>query len=288
MRKGLTRAGLHDVGHITDFIEKASDYAFEAVDVEGWELLEWTQNEEVERAREYLNSHRMSLGSLGLSVDWRGSDISFRESIVSFCSEAEVASALGCRCCCTYVLPSVDENPAHFLAKATLRLRCCANILDAYGMRLGLEFVGPHHLRTRWENPFVWELDPMLDWIQAISASNVGLLLDSYHWYTTSNRLKDILRLTSNQIVHVHLNDAPDIPIKDVLDDERLYPGQGVIDSVGFLQALKQVGYSGVVAQEVLTPTPPTLSIDALLKQSKEAFNELWEDAKLSDKESCS
>ena len=54
------------------------------------------------------------------------------------------------------------------MALATRRLRTCAQILGAYGIRLGLEFVGPHHLRTAWKHPFIWTLDETLDWIDAI------------------------------------------------------------------------------------------------------------------------
>ena len=60
------------------------------------------------------------------------------------------------------------------MALATTRLRACANILGAYGIRLALEFVGPHHLRTQWKNPFIWTVQETLDWIDAIGEPNVG------------------------------------------------------------------------------------------------------------------
>ncbi|UUZ89861.1 sugar phosphate isomerase/epimerase [Paenibacillus sp. P25] len=144
------------------------------------------------------------------------------------------------------------------MALATRRLRTCAEILEAYGIRLGLEFVGPHHLRTRWANPFIWDIPSTLDWIDAIGKKNVGLLFDAYHWYTTEAGYEDILKLGASQIVHVHINDAPDVPVAEVLDNDRLYPGEGVIPLADFLRGLRQIGYSGVVAQEILTPQPLT------------------------------
>ena len=47
------------------------------------------------------------------------------------------------------------------------------------------------------------------------------------------------------------------MPPEDVRDDMRLLPGEGVIDLVGFFQALKAIGYQGGVAPEVIGPRIP-------------------------------
>src|SRR5699024_8106561 len=139
----------------------------------------------------------------------------------------------------------------YFMIIATKRLRLCAQILKEYGINLGLEFVGPHHLRTALENPFIWDMQEMIDWIEVIGEPNVGLLLDSYHWYTTGGTYEEITSLNASQIVHVHLNDAKDLPIEKVLDNDRLFPGEGVIDLTLFLKALAEIGYKGGVSQEI-------------------------------------
>src|SRR5690606_25797605 len=133
----------------------------------------------------------------------------FQQGLANLVVEAEAAASLGGTRCCTYILPSTDLQPAHFMALATKRLRVCAEILSAYGIRLGLEFVGPHHLRTNWANPFIWTMQETLDWIDAIGSPNVGLLLDAYHWYTNEMTVEDLYVLRPDQIVHAHINDAP-------------------------------------------------------------------------------
>jgi len=50
--------------------------------------------------------------------------------------------------------------------------------------------------------------------------------------------------------VHVHINDAYPGPIDELLDLKRLLPGDGVIDLVAFLKALKTVGYDGPISVE--------------------------------------
>jgi sugar phosphate isomerase/epimerase len=276
MIKGLTQAGIGTVESIEQFIELASKHGFGAVDTDGKTLIQFIEKQGLEGARSFLKKHNIIIGSIGLSVDWRSSDESFQDGLTQLTQDAKAAASLGCKACCTYVLPSTDLNAAHFMALATTRLRLCAQILGAYGIHLGLEFVGPHHLRTNWKNPFIWDQQSTLDWIKAINEPNVGLLFDAYHWYTNESTVEDIHALKASQIVHVHINDAPELPISEVLDNGRLYPGEGVIDLTSFLKALKHIGYTGVVSQEVLTSVPPVGTADQLISKSADAYTKVF------------
>ncbi len=276
MLKGLSKAGIGNVGDLKQFIQHASEYKFEAIDIDGESLEQFILSEGLPAAKEFLQEHNIQIGTIGLSVEWRSTEEEFQRGIKRLVLDAEAASSLGCTSCTTYILPSTDLNAAQFMALAVRRLRICAQILGSFGMKLGLEFVGPHHLRTRWANPFIWDMEQTLDFIDAIGEKNVGLLVDAYHCYTNQISNEELQKLDVNQIVHVHINDAKDIPIKNVLDNDRLYPGEGVIDLVGFLQALKKVGYEGPVSQEILTQQPPQESADVLLKKSAEAYSKIF------------
>lgn len=279
MIRGLTRAGLGNIGSNNEFVRLAQAHGFGAVDIQ--DVRGWFEQEGKESVKATLAETGIIVGSIGLQVQWRTSDAEFRNGLTNLAASAAAAAEAGCTRCTTYILPSLDGSAAHFMALATRRLRLCAEILGAYGIRLGLEYVGPHHLRTRWANPFVWTLQETLDWIDAIGAPNVGLLLDSYHWYTTNPSTEDLLRLTTQQIVHVHINDAPDVPVEEALDNGRLYPGEGVIDLVQFLRALSQTGYKGPISQEILTQSAPTESAEVLLQRSKAGFDKVFSAAGL-------
>ncbi|WP_010274126.1 sugar phosphate isomerase/epimerase family protein [Paenibacillus senegalensis] len=281
MLKGLTRAGLGDIGNIEQWIEAASRHHFQAIDPDAGELVEWVSAKGAEKAAAFLEQNNIRIGSISLSVQWRESEEQFISGLPALSQQAAVASSLGCRSCGTYILPSTDRDPVRFMAQATRRLRIIAQILAPYGIKLALEFVGPHHLRTKWKHPFLWEMDATLEWIQAINEPNVGLLLDSYHWYTNGLSEADIRSLSAEQIAHVHINDAPDVPIAEVLDNDRVYPGEGVIDLPAFLKAVKQTGYQGAVSQEILTPEPPKATSEELLKRSEAAFSKVFGEAGL-------
>ncbi|WP_281888403.1 sugar phosphate isomerase/epimerase [Paenibacillus sp. YYML68] len=276
MWRGLTRAGLGDVGTDIQWMELAAEYGFESVDLDAGALADPHRVLELREAMERLG---LMSGAFGLPVEWRRSEEAFREGLPQLAAAAAGAAKLGLTRCCTYVLPSTDEKAAHFMAVATRRLRQCAVILSSYGIRLGLEFVGPHHLRTQWANPFIWTMDETLDWIEAIGERHVGLLFDTYHAYTTGLTGQDLDKLSAEHIVHVHINDAPDVPVEAVRDNERLYTGEGVVDLADYLRGLKRIGYNGPIAQEVLLKTAPASSPRELLARTKAGFDRVFAEA---------
>lgn len=276
MKRGISRAGIGVVKDTSEFVQLASQFKFQAIEEDGGRIVDWIKRTSLDDAGEMLRHSGIELGAIGLPVQWRESDDRFQTDLPLLKQQAQAAAVLGCKVCCTYVLPSVNDLPAHFLIAVSKRLRLCADILNAYGMSLALEFVGPHHLRQSCDYPFLWEIGHFLDWIQLLDRPNIGLLLDCYHWHTTEADLGLIRKLEAKQIVHVHINDAKPLPAHELLDFDRLYPGEGSIDVTGFLLALQDIGYMGVVSQEVLTAAPPSESSYALWERSRQAFDRVW------------
>ncbi|MBO1510284.1 sugar phosphate isomerase/epimerase family protein [Metabacillus bambusae] len=273
MLRGITKAGLGQIADDKRFIELAAEFGFHSVDLDAKNFID---EYGVDRAKDILQKNEIEIGSIGLPVEWRQSTEIFSEGLSDLTATAKAAAELGCTRCCTYILPSTDLKAARLMSLAVKRLRICSDVLSAYGIRLGLEYVGPHHLRKTWKNPFIWTQEETLELIDAIGLSNVGLLLDSYHWYTTGLTSQDLVKLKENQIVHVHINDAYNLPAAELKDNDRLYTGEGVIDLALFLQSIKQTGYTGPVAQEVLTPSMPTQPIEELFRRSKLGFDKVF------------
>jgi sugar phosphate isomerase/epimerase len=97
---------------------------------------------------------------------------------------------------------------------------------------------------------FIWKMPEMLDFAKECGP-NVGLLLDSWHWHHAGATTGDIVAAGKERIVHVHFNDSLKLPPADVRDNERLMPGEGVIDLRGFLKALQAIGYADALSVEV-------------------------------------
>jgi sugar phosphate isomerase/epimerase len=123
-------------------------------------------------------------------------------------------------------------------------------VLARSHVRLGLEFLGPLHLRRQEPYEFIWRMPEMLAFARECG-SNVGLLLDVWHWHHAGATTKDIVDAGKDGIVHVHFNDAPKLPPDQIRDNERLMPGEGIIDLNAFLMALHEIGYQDALSVEV-------------------------------------
>lgn len=118
----------------------------------------------------------------------------------------------------------------------------------------------------------------MRELIAEIDRENVGLVLDSWHWYTAGETVDDVRRLTNRDVVACDLNDAPrSVPVDQQRDGVRELPcATGVIDVRGFLAALAEIGYDGPVRAEPFNATLRTLpaeeAVAATAKAMKTAF----------------
>ena len=92
----------------------------------------------------------------------------------------------------------------------------------------------------------------MRELIAAIDQPNVGLVLDSWHWYTAHETESDLLGLKGTEVICCDLNDAPKgISIDEQKDNTRDLPcATGVIDLKVFLGALIKIGFDGPVRAE--------------------------------------
>jgi sugar phosphate isomerase/epimerase len=183
-------------------------------------------------------------------VEFRKDDVAFRASLPKLEPASAFAAAIGCPRMMTYILPSSDTPKTELRAIYKDRFTECARIMAAHQVRLGLEFLGPLHLRRQFKYEFIWRMNDMLAFAKECG-SNVGLTLDSWHWHHAGATTQDIVAAGRDRIVEVHFNDAPNLPPEQIRDDQRLFPGEGVINLTGFLQALQQIGYTDALSVEV-------------------------------------
>ncbi len=208
----------------------------------------------VDRGASALNdlfaSHHQKFGGWGPGVDWRNDIAKLNDGLPLLAKQAQIAQQLKIDSCATYILPSSDLPFIENWNFHVQRLGRIAQVLAGEGLRFGLEFVAPHHLRRRWKHEFAFTPGLMLE-LAADVGENVGLLVDSFHCHTAGVTWEHLAAIPANKIVLAHLNDAPNVPLADVDDGKRLLPGKGVIDLRGFFNALKRAGYEGAVSLEV-------------------------------------
>ncbi len=226
------------------------------------------QAKSLDGAKEFFAEQNVQPGVWGLPVDWRGEEDKFKAGLAKLPEHAKLGAAIGCPRCVTWI-PPVADDPVATRKLAVSRFAECAKVLGDHGCRLGLEWVGPKTIRAG-KTEFLWRMDQLLDMEADMGQPNVGLLVDSFHWYTAGHTQADLEAVPVDRIVHVHLNDAPDKPRDEQLDMERLLPGEGIIDLKGFLTALKTVGYQDYMGLETFGKTLPALPPEEAARKAKE------------------
>ncbi len=245
--------------------EQALAYAkmgdFEGIDVPMGEIIPLIEQHGADYVKKIFAEHNLQMGGIGWPVRWNGSEEDWRadlEKLPEFCA---MAQAIGATRAATWI-PSWSEerNWEENWRFHITRLRPVAQIMQDYGVRMGLEFLGPRTLYKGKKYEFIHSMDKMLELCAEIGP-NAGLLLDAWHWHTSGGTLDDLHALTNNDIVYVHINDAPaGLSLEEYVDNVRALPGEtGVIDLTGFLQALQAVGYDGPV-----TPEPFSAKLNAM------------------------
>jgi sugar phosphate isomerase/epimerase len=200
--------------------------------------------------RDLLAQLNVKPAVLDFPVEFRKDDAAFEAGLPKLKEAAPFAAAIGCPRMVTYIMSSSPIPKDELRRTYKARFTECARILAGSNVRLGLEFLGPLHLRKAFPHEFIWRMNEMLEFTKECGP-NVGLLLDVWHWHHAGATTEDIIAAGREAIVHVHFNDAPNLPPEQIRDNQRLLPGEGVIDLVGFLRALQKIGYTDALSVEV-------------------------------------
>jgi sugar phosphate isomerase/epimerase len=215
-----------------------------------------------EAAVDWFSATGLRAGGFTLDVPWRemDSDEAFAEGLQTLATDVSLAVALDCKRCFTTVMPRSDKLDfyQHF-DLVVPRLIQAAEILGKHAIMLGFEFLGPPTMRTSQHKDFVHTLDGMRTFAAAIGmhSLNTGVVLDSFHWYTSGGTVQEIEHLDHHEVVNVQLNDAvAGRGIEQQLIGEREMPGAtGVINTAGLLTGLRAIGYAGPLTVQPFNAT---------------------------------
>ncbi len=221
---------------------------------------------------------QVRLSAWGFPVEFRQDQARWEQGLAQLPGWAALAARLGATRTATWIMPGSDERTYDENFRFHVeRLRPAAAILADHGVRLGLEYVGPLTSRAGSKYPFAHTMDQMLELCAAVGP-NVGLLLDSWHWYTAHEAVRHLRRLAPAQVVDVHLNDAPaGLAADEQLDLVRELPcATGVIDIAGFLGSLAAIGYDGPAMVEPFSEALRQLPAEQAVARTADALRLAW------------
>lgn len=177
-------------------------------------------------------------------------DVSAYAQVKTECEElCSIAAAIGC----PYVVVVPGRFPpgglsSYEVIEETVKvLRELASIGERHGVALAFEFLGQRDCSVQ-------TLELADEIVQKVNRRNIGLVIDSFHFYTGGSTIKMIDALDPKRLFIFHVNDAEDLPPDRLTDAHRLLPGLGILKLKEMIEAFKRIGYDQVASVEIFRP----------------------------------
>jgi len=176
----------------------------------------------------------------------------------------EVCNAIGMKMLIT--VPTFDVG--HYTIEeiheeAVKRIQYLADKVAPYGIRVSLEFCG--HPKCS-----INQFGTAYDVVEAANRENVGITLDTFHFHGMDSNWEDLERADGKKIFALHLNDTENLPIGQMEDIHRLWPGEGCLNHDRTFKILKEIGFDGVCTVEEFRPEYYELDHDENVRIAKE------------------
>jgi 2-keto-myo-inositol isomerase len=171
------------------------------------------------------------------------------ETIKTRCQElCELAQAVGCGKIVVVPSPTPEGMGWDQIKDGSVCvLRELAELAAPYGVQLAFEFLGFSWCSVRTLGQ-CWEI------VRETNRSNVGLVIDTCHFYAGGSALHSIDSVDPSKIYIFHINDVEERPLETIEDAHRLLPGEGVIPLDDILAHLQGIGFDGLCSIELFRP----------------------------------
>ena len=230
-------------------IAAASAAGFKALEIWAAKMDTYLETHSVEELKSLLDEAGLRPASIN-SIEF----ITFRppeeyEEIKARCRElCEVAQTLGCDRIVVVPSPTPEGADWDAIKDESVRvLRELSEVASPYGVQLAFEFLGFSWCSVRTLGQ-CWEI------IKETLRANVGLVIDTCHFYAGGSDMRSILRVEPKKLLIFHINDVEDRPLETIEDAHRLLPGEGVVPLDDILIHLKHIGFDGICSVELFRP----------------------------------
>jgi 2-keto-myo-inositol isomerase len=168
-------------------------------------------------------------------------------------AECEELSAIAATIGCPYIvvvpgkLPTGGLSSYEVIDESVGVLRELASIGERHGVGLAFEFLGQ-------KDCSVQTLELADEIAMKVNRRNVGLVLDSFHFYTGGSTIKMIDALDAKRLFIFHIDDSENLPLDQLTDAQRLLPGLGILPLKEIIAAFKRIGYDANASVEIFRP----------------------------------
>jgi len=235
-------------------IELAHRHGFESVEPLAEELATMSADD-LKQIGDEVKSKGLRWGTATMRLNFNAGDTEFAAGMKSLPRLAKAMQTVGATRIYKFVNPVSDSlTYMQNFKRHTRNVSAVAGVMEDHGLRLGLEYSGPKTAWAAGHFPFIHTLAEARELIASTGKKNIGVDIDTFHWFTAHETVADLLGLTNNDVVTVDACDAPPgTPIDERLKENRELPcTSGTIDLAGVMKALQQIGYDGPVRADPL------------------------------------
>lgn len=284
MFRCLGSAALGLSGRQSELIELALSNGFKGLDLDIVEFAAMVKSTDLAKARRFIDSAKLKLGTFELPFDWQGDEPTYRVGLSQLPELAKLAAEVGCKRAVTTLLPGSDERPLHqnfdFYRRRLLEL---AGVLEPLGITLAVGFEPACDRREGFAFEFIYDFDTLSMLMSMAPSKTLSFVIDTWNIVAGGASLESLKRLSVDKVGAVYLADAIEsLPAKQWPRSNRVLPGEtGLIDNQEVLTWLAEIGYDGPVYP---APEPATLAgqrRDVIVKSAGEKLDTIWKAAGL-------
>jgi 2-keto-myo-inositol isomerase len=227
----------------------ASRAGFDYLEIWAAKLRRFLESSSVNQLKELLDRHELKPYSINSIEHITFRDAMAHEKLLIECEDlCSIAQAIDCPYIVVVPSPLPEGKTSRDTIEESARvLEELSRVAAAFNVSLAFEFLGQPGCSVQ-------TLELAYEIVRETGRENVGLVIDSFHFYAGGSSLESIEALDPEKLFIFHINDAEEKPREELQDSHRLLPGLGILPLKEILGALRHIGYERVASVEIFRP----------------------------------
>lgn len=265
MKLGFNEATTLGNSNLAKDLELTEKYGYDYIEIRIDKLKEYLNSHSINDLTNFFTTNRVKPYAFNAleSITFRDKAqyAAIKEDLRFLC---EIGKHINCRN--IVVVPSFDvgDKTIKEIKEESRRvLNDLGDIAAKSDIRLAYEFVG-------YPNCSVNTFGQCYDIIASLGRSDIGMVLDCFHFYAMNSHLNDLRKADVNKIFILHIDDSEDLPAGMLRDHHRVWPGDGVISIETILSILMDKEYQGIASIELFRPEYWKWDAENVIRTGKE------------------
>ncbi len=230
-------------------IRAASAAGFDCLEIWASKLRAFLKTNSIADLKSLFDEHEIEPYSINSIERITFRDTESHASLLEECEElCRIASEINCPYIVVVPSPLPESKTQDDVMQESVRvLGELGRIAEGHNVALAFEFLGQPSCSVQ-------TLAQASEIVGQLKRPNVGLVIDSFHFYAGGSRIESIDALDAEQLFIFHINDAEDLPREQLEDRHRLLPGLGILPLKEITGALRRINYDRVTSVEIFRP----------------------------------